>query len=508
MSGIPLVNEKCAGAFVASAIGDALGWPNEFRSSNTDNKAKPSSNFNEWQRRSGGRYWNHTEKILAGEYSDDTQMNLAVARSLLSGKPWISHLTTVELPFWLEYERGGGSALLRAANSWKKKMAPWHDKDVKNYFEAGGNGAAMRILPHVIFGFRSTSFDLVANAVTLDAIMTHGHPRAIVGALCYAYALYYLIKKESTLSFGELIDVVCKAKLEWGRFPSVFPEDWISIADNWFIYHELWNNTVEATVQALSNVSAAVGKGVLDSELETLTALGCFDKRVNGAGDVAAVASIYLASKYANNPTLGIRAAANAIGSDTDTIASMTGGLLGTICGMDWIPAEWKLVQDYDCLVLVAGFLLSENGIEATKNYVANKQNDVLWERSPIGICKKVTTFELPSGNSGNVRISKFVTALGQTFYMKKFFRKKTSEVETSYKPDKPTQNFSMTIKSSQISAIINDNDLKYVYFSTILKIFEMYEHGITDIDLIVKKVEVNEKTVKKVISFILKEKL
>jgi len=54
MNGIPQLNEKCTGAFVASAIGDALGWPNEFRSSNTKKQSKPVSDFIEWQRRTGG----------------------------------------------------------------------------------------------------------------------------------------------------------------------------------------------------------------------------------------------------------------------------------------------------------------------------------------------------------------------------------------------------------------------------------------------------------------------
>ncbi|MGN0813400.1 MAG: hypothetical protein ACI4MQ_07830 [Candidatus Coproplasma sp.] len=36
-------------------------------------------------------------------------------------------------------------------------------------------------------------------------------------------------------------------------------------------------------------------------------------------------------SKYANNPALGIKQAANLFGADTDTIAAMTGGLMGKL---------------------------------------------------------------------------------------------------------------------------------------------------------------------------------
>src|SRR5690606_23926148 len=101
MANIPSIAEKCKGAMLASAIGDALGWPNELKASNTIKKTRANDRFVEWTRRSGGRYWLHNEKILPGEYSDDTQMILAVARSIITGN-WESTLAFKEIPFWLE----------------------------------------------------------------------------------------------------------------------------------------------------------------------------------------------------------------------------------------------------------------------------------------------------------------------------------------------------------------------------------------------------------------------
>lgn len=266
----------------------------------------------------------------------------------------------------------------------------------------------------------------------------------------------------------------------------------------------MWSNTVEATVRALEISSDALGKGALDYEANTLLELGCFDKKVNGAGDIAAVAAIYLASKYANNPTLGIKSAANALGSDTDTIASMTGGLLGTICGMEWIPAEWKLVQDYDCLVRIAGFLLSENGVESAKEYVANsRQESAQWERTSMGRCKRVTTYELPSGKTGTVRVSKSITVLGQTFYIKKYFREKTLEKHPTQMSAQPTQKYSLTINSLQVSTMINDTDFNDISLLAVLKILEMINQGITDLTLIAKKTGASMETIQKVIFLI-----
>ncbi|WP_434785872.1 ADP-ribosylglycohydrolase family protein [Bacillus velezensis] len=92
-----------------------------------------------------------------GSYSDDTQLLFATARSL-ENKNWFSHFVKIELPTWLLYERGGGGATKRAADLWSNGHPPLEARktkkdDIKCYFEAGGNGVTMRILPHVFNSF-------------------------------------------------------------------------------------------------------------------------------------------------------------------------------------------------------------------------------------------------------------------------------------------------------------------------------------------------------------------
>ncbi|MGL5972319.1 MAG: ADP-ribosylglycohydrolase family protein [Oscillospiraceae bacterium] len=420
-----MIEEKCVGAFVAAAIGDALGWPNEFRASNTSKKKFDTGNFSDWVRRSGGRYWNHNEKILSGEYSDDTQLILSVSRSLLCGDTWRSHMANKELPFWLEYERGGGGALKRASTALAKSKYPWQSENAKSYYDAGGNGAAMRILPHAVLHQNSPKgFAVIANEVIQDSMLTHGHPRAILGALCYSYALNCLLAKTEMLKFGTLLIEIIDGAVEWGSFPVSFDKDWLYFANQYYDFESLWKNTTTDMLNSLKRVSSALGKGLLDNEIDTLTHIGCFDKKVNGAGDVAAIAAIYLASKYANNPILGVKSAANSVGIDTDTIASMTGGLLGTLAGHAWIPAEWKLVQDYTCLTDVARLLLNSDRVSASKAFVNNKLTEgVVWTSYPIGKCREIARYEIPCGKASVVTIIKLITILGQTLYLKKFNR-------------------------------------------------------------------------------------
>lgn len=419
---IPVQIEKCKGAMVACAIGDALGWPNEPRSKNRAKKPKVTDEFVAWIRSSNNPRW-HDERILPGEYSDDTQMILSVARSIITGD-WERFFAEKELPFWLNYERGGGGALLKAAKSYKKGLSPWQSEYARDYFNAGGNGAAMRILPHVIASAKTPDTARLMMDVIKNTRITHGHPRAFLGATCYAYALDYLLRKDTVLEYGELITAIMKGQEAWGMLPgSDILGEWIDIAQKHceFDFWVEWESTRTRMVRQLEFIEESLKKGLILDDTKVLTDLECFGK-ANGAGDVAALAAIYLASRYANNPSLGIKIPAFSFGADTDTIASITGGLLGMLSGTSWIPEEWKMVQDYDCLLQMTELLLADNKKEATKKEVAGaKAQNNRWNITPIGKMRLVDEKNVPNGKNGVVLIKKWQTTLGQTLYTKTF---------------------------------------------------------------------------------------
>lgn len=93
-------HEAAQGAMLAFAVGDALGWPLEARGNRVGGTRDlaPELRLRAWVRREGGRFAPHEEHLPRGTYSDDTQLALAVARSLTFDQHWWAYFTEVELP--------------------------------------------------------------------------------------------------------------------------------------------------------------------------------------------------------------------------------------------------------------------------------------------------------------------------------------------------------------------------------------------------------------------------
>ena len=216
---------KAEGAFIALAAGDALGWPQEMprRVRGGTGGGTPSLEFQTWTRRSGSRFRLFDEPIGAGEYGDGTQLALAVARCRANhGEDWWKAWVRMELPRWTLYERGGGGATKRAAGAWRAGAPPWladTADDLRRYFGAGGNGVAVRVLPHALFLAGNDDPAALVQDVVRDGVATHGHPRALVGATASAFAAWSLVRRRATLRFGELLDLLLDERRAWGAFP-------------------------------------------------------------------------------------------------------------------------------------------------------------------------------------------------------------------------------------------------------------------------------------------------
>ena len=442
-SSVPL--SKAEGAFLALAAGDALGWPQEMPRNVQGDRANKGTHveFKEWTRRGGGRFHPYEETIHSGEYSDDTQLTLAVARSRTNhGPAWWKAFTRIELPLWTLYERGGGGATKRAANAWAGGHPPWKSnkqESIRRYFEAGGNGVAMRVLPHALFLAGQDDPAALMHDVVLDGSATHGHPRALVGATVYAYAAWSLARRSDTLRFGELLDKLLDEASAWSGFPTSTREDssWFKAANDATDarYGRIWDRTTREMRDLLESARKGVRDGALADDHAVLKDLGCFG-REKGAGTNSAAGAAYLAARHAAQPVQGILRAAFEKGADTDTLAAMAGGLMGCLAGVEWIPRPWLDVQDSQYLRKVAARVAqgpegaSEKPIEPLSHPPQSMLSEqVLNGNQEIGLgstTRVVATVERdlkPLSKTVMVRAWQLKTAEGQTIYVTKVRR-------------------------------------------------------------------------------------
>ncbi|WP_457135590.1 ADP-ribosylglycohydrolase family protein [Mycobacteroides abscessus] len=377
---------KAAGVILGAAVGDALGWPQEDRSQIIGLSARdvdPQPLFRDWERNGGTRYGRYLDPVRAGEYSDDTQLLLAVARACLGGADWFEWLTHVELPIWPVYERGGGGAVLRAARAWAQGHSPWIASTqrqigtAEKYFGAGANGVAMRIAPHVLVTIDAPSEELLQRVV-LDGLATHGHPRALVGACVHALALRHGIKHQGTLEYGDWFDVLTREPIwrDSSILANVIDPEWhhsyVQLNDHGVHTASIsraWDRTCKEVDTLVEIARQGLSRGAAVNDQKVLEELGCFDRRQRGSGTVTAVAALYIAARTAARPMGGLMRTAFLSNADTDTLCSMTGSLLGGLHGPVWMIDLASQVADRNYLIDIADQLghMTSNGTGRTR---------------------------------------------------------------------------------------------------------------------------------------------
>ncbi len=364
---------KYKGSLKLAAIGDALGWMTEFEKSKDSLRKKFDSDyintFHDWEKTVGGRFHGYVDKLKAGSYSDDTQLLLSVARSIKSdGFVDQQYFAKKELPEWLLYSRGAGRTIKNAARKIERKSAKWNKnfftfkagKKTIDYRESGANGAAMRILPVALANFGEP--DKIKEEIFGNSIITHGHPRAILGAMLYGYSIDTILRfNPESFNYTTFLtelgkDIHQKFSVDFLSEPKYkdWEIEWNKGSKKPF--RDLFKEIVEETREYLRTTYKLLTNE--SSDFEALTKLGCYKNETKGSGTSTVIAGIYLTCKYSNEPLKGIEQAVNSIGTDTDSIAAFTGGLIGALHGQSIIPSKWKTVQDIEYLDAISIRLL------------------------------------------------------------------------------------------------------------------------------------------------------
>ena len=349
--------DRAIGAMTGLAIADAMGWITEFMRSKAALKTHTGvdwlDHYVSWPKRTGGRFNTYIDQINEGDYSDDTQLTLCVARSVNpDGGFDPKYFMKVELPLWMQYARGAGSTVTAAAKAATRKSASWnanffvyrHSGSVMDYRESGANGAAMRVLPLAIANLEDSA--QLAKNTWISSIVTHGHPRAIVGALVIAEAQRRVISGEGLTT--EQFFPSLKKHIENIAIPSIedfekWEARWNQDSSTGEEFEAKLEETKGEMLQAVGVASESRERPIEDIAKD----LGCFERSTRGSGVGTVAAALALFYRFGGNYKECVEHAVNLIGTDTDTIGAMAGALAGALGGTRSLPEQWAVkVQD------------------------------------------------------------------------------------------------------------------------------------------------------------------
>ncbi len=322
-----------------AAYGDALGWISELtdaaglmRRTGGDPLKEPMA----WERRIGGR-WGVMASLPRGCYSDDSQLRLATSRAIRSDGFDVEAFAKVELPVWLSYGLGGGRSTSAAAVHLSKRNSAWWSNKFKGWSVSGGNGAAMRVQPHVWAARSPQDPDSYLPDVVRNAVCTHSHPTGLMGAVLHALCVAHAMNTGRLPMSDDLLKAIRVAE----RLPGMIEDGkelgyWRTAFDQEVgNFDRAWADAIDEVRDAVSLMSfwksGASGGKRYRSMIDVLKLR---DPSRRGSGILTALAAAGLTWCEAR-PANAMRIAANAIGTDTDTIATMAGAILGATADVD-----------------------------------------------------------------------------------------------------------------------------------------------------------------------------
>lgn len=333
--------EQIVNSALWAAYGDALGFITELadeRILKTRTGLTRITELIQWKRNIGGKFGT-TITLPSGAYSDDTQLRLSTSRSIkMNGHFAIHSFSKIEVPAWQNYALGAGRGSKLAASNLSKANTSWlnnfYDKNGINYVKSGGNGAAMRIQPHVWSASNPEDVESYLIDVIRNSLTTHGHPRAIAGAVFHALSLSYALINKCPPSIKDL-QIYNKWTL---KIPALIKSDqnlstvWITQYENLTGYnlsreYKSVYEEIEGYIETIKDWQEKTNPKY--SELATM--LDLYDETTRGSGSLTSVAASAAAMLYYSAPVGAIfEDIINELHTDTDSIATMVGAIIGS----------------------------------------------------------------------------------------------------------------------------------------------------------------------------------
>lgn len=303
------MNQIVENGIIGAAIGDAFGVPYEFRP-REQMILEPATKM----------VGNGTHNQPLGTWSDDTSMILATMDSMINGLDYNDIMQNFSM--WLydnQFTPRGlvfdvGRTTEYAISKYKIAKIPALECGDSSE-KANGNGSLMRILPFVLYCCISKKKyklnDSTAEVIHNGSAITHSHIRSKLACGIYASVLFSVIKRQSKKSISKGLKKAYK-----------------------------YYSKNEEFVDELKHFERMFDKDFANIPIENIKSSGYVVDSLEAAIWCALTTESYEES---------VLKAVN-LGGDTDTIASITGGLTGILYKIGNIPCEWKanlLRMDY-----------------------------------------------------------------------------------------------------------------------------------------------------------------
>jgi len=299
------VRKHIRGAILGAVVGDALGVPYEF-CSRGEMRAAPATGMT--------GYGSHQQP--AGTWSDDSSMLLCTAESLSRGydvddmaRRFLRWFDEGEMtPHGETFDYGSITAeAMRALRRGVPAAEAGGAGEMDN-----GNGSLMRILPVGMWAIALQERDVLRISSAVSSI-THAHPRSRLACGYYSLLVWSVLR--DVYRQGERFDArtALRSALRVARDADLrYPQD-ADTARERVHYRRIFTGYFEDLPE-----SAIASDGYVVHTLE------------------AAVWCVLTTDSFED----AVLKAVN-LGGDTDTTASVAGGLAGLLYGEDALPAEW-----------------------------------------------------------------------------------------------------------------------------------------------------------------------
>jgi ADP-ribosyl-[dinitrogen reductase] hydrolase len=280
-------SHRVAGALVGSAVGDALGAPFEFGPAGQFSARFPSPARGVRTEMCGGG----ALRWEPGEFTDDTQMALLVAESLVERGGLDEADVFDRFRTWL---KAGPPDVGNQTRAVLGSGRPWDVAAAEHFARSGhaaGNGSLMRTTPAAIW------FSRFGTQATLDAArrisaLTHGDPSAGEGCAVFHELMRVALNGDDPLAaIPAALELVAAEHRE--RWATVLAPGW----------------TPDQATESNGAVWPTLGQAVW---------------ALRNGRDFAEVLRLVID-----------------LGGDTDTVAAVAGGLAGAVHGMGGIPSRW-----------------------------------------------------------------------------------------------------------------------------------------------------------------------